>query len=124
MLPKVVVYDPALTVGLPPQVTGPSAFNALAHAVEALYAPGCNPVTSALALEGARAINRSLPTAMHDPANLDGRSDLLYGAYLSGMALGATSAGAAPQDLPRARRDASTSSTPMPTPSCCPMPSP
>ncbi len=92
MLPKVVVYDPALTVGLPPQVTGPSAFNALAHAVEALYAPGCNPVTSALALEGARAINRSLPTAMHDPANLDGRSDLLYGAYLSGMALGATSA--------------------------------
>jgi maleylacetate reductase len=92
VLPKVVVYDPALTVGLPPQVTGPSAFNALAHAVEALYAPGCNPVTSALALEGARAINRSLPTAMHDPADLDGRSDLLYGAYLSGMALGATSA--------------------------------
>jgi len=92
VLPKVVVYDPALTVGLPPQVTGPSAFNALAHAVEALYAPGCNPVTSALALEGARAINRSLPTTMHDPANLDGRTDLLYGAYLSGMALGATSA--------------------------------
>jgi alcohol dehydrogenase class IV len=92
VLPKVVVYDPALTVGLPPQVTGPSAFNALAHAVEALYAPGCNPVTSALALEGARAINRSLPAAMHDPADLDGRSDLLYGAYLSGMALGATSA--------------------------------
>jgi maleylacetate reductase len=92
VLPKVVVYDPVLTLGLPPQVTGPSAFNALAHSVEALYAPGCNPVVSALALEGVRAINRSLPTVMHDPSNLDGRSDLLYGAYLSGMALGATSA--------------------------------
>jgi maleylacetate reductase len=92
VLPKAVVYDPALTVGLPASVTGPSAFNALAHAVEALYAPGCNPVVSALALEGARAINRSLPTVMRDPADLDGRGDLLYGAYLSGLALGATAA--------------------------------
>ena len=93
VLPKVVVYDPALTIGLPPNVTGPSAFNALAHSVEALYATGCNPVTSALALEGVRAIARSLPTVMADPADVDGRSDLLYGAYLSGIALGTTSAG-------------------------------
>ena len=93
VLPKVVVYDPMLTVGLPPNVTGPSAFNALAHSVEALYATGCNPVTSALALEGVRAIARSLPTVMADGADIDGRSDLLYGAYLSGIALGTTSAG-------------------------------
>ena len=55
VLPRVVVYDPELTVGLPPHVTGPSAFNALAHSVEALWAPGCNPVTTAIALEGVRA---------------------------------------------------------------------
>ena len=61
VVPKVVIYDPALTVGLPPQVTGPSAFNALAHCVEALYATGRNPVTSAMALEGVRAIRQSLP---------------------------------------------------------------
>ncbi|WP_419788644.1 iron-containing alcohol dehydrogenase, partial [Pseudomonas aeruginosa] len=42
VLPKVVIYDPELTLGLPTGVTGPSAFNALAHCVEALYAPGCN----------------------------------------------------------------------------------
>jgi maleylacetate reductase len=93
VLPKVVVYDPELTVGLPPGITGPSAFNALAHCVEALYAPGCNPVTSALALEGVRAIHRSLPTVMDSPEDLDGRSDLLYGAYLAGVALGATGTG-------------------------------
>jgi maleylacetate reductase len=93
VLPRVVIYDPALTTGLPPNVTGPSAFNALAHSVEALYATGCNPVTSALALEGVRAIARSLPAVMADPADVDGRSDLLYGAYLSGIALGTTSAG-------------------------------
>lgn len=93
VLPKTVVYDPVLTVGLPPQVTGPSAFNALAHSVEALYAPGNNPVTSALALEGVRAIHRSLPTVMASPGDLDARGTLLYGAYLSGIALGTTSTG-------------------------------
>ena len=93
VLPKVVVYDPLLTLGLPPSVTGPSAFNALAHSVEALYATGSNPVTTALALEGVRAISRSLPTVMADGSDVAGRSDLLYGAYLSGIALGTTSAG-------------------------------
>jgi maleylacetate reductase len=93
VLPRTVIYDPALTVGLPANVTGPSAFNALAHSVEALYARGCNPVTTALALEGARAIARSLPGVIAEPTDLDGRGDLLYGAYLSGIALGTTSAG-------------------------------
>ena len=85
MLPKVVIYDPELTLDLPTGVTGPSAFNALAHCVEALYAPGCNPVTSALAFEGVRAIHHSLPTVMDEPDDLDGRAELLYGAYLAGV---------------------------------------
>lgn len=91
--PKTVVYDPGLTVGLPPQVTGPSAFNALAHSVESLYAPGHNPITSVLALEGVRAIHDSLPTVMTSPGDVDARGTLLYGAYLSGVALGTTAAG-------------------------------
>ncbi|MEQ1873479.1 MAG: maleylacetate reductase [Ilumatobacteraceae bacterium] len=93
VLPRVVVYDPELTLGLPAHVTGPSAFNALAHSVEGLYATGCNPITSALALEAVRAIARSLPLVMHSPRDVDARGDLMYGAALSGMALGATSAG-------------------------------
>jgi maleylacetate reductase len=91
--PQVVVYDPELTVGLPTFVTGPSAFNALAHSVEALYAPGCNPVVTVLALEGVRAIARSLAAVMADPTDLTARGDLLYGAYLSGVSLGSTAAG-------------------------------
>jgi maleylacetate reductase len=91
--PRTVVYDAELTVGLPPHITGPSAFNALAHAVEALYAPGCNPVTTALALDGVRAVSRSLPSVMERPTDIDARSELLYGAYLCGVALGSTSAG-------------------------------
>jgi maleylacetate reductase len=90
--PRTVIYDPELTFGLPLGVTGPSAFNALAHSVEALYAPGHNPVVSALAMEGVRAIHRSLPAVMAAPTDPAARADLLYGAYLSGMALGATAA--------------------------------
>src|SRR5205823_6564051 len=39
VLPKTVIYDPALTVSLPPSISGPSGMNAIAHCVEALYAP-------------------------------------------------------------------------------------
>jgi maleylacetate reductase len=93
VLPRVVVYDPALTVGLPPQVTGPSGMNALAHCVEALYAPGANPVTSLLAEEGARMLHRGLPAAVADPANLAARSDALLGAWMAGASLAVAGVG-------------------------------
>jgi maleylacetate reductase len=91
--PRVVVYDPELTIGLPAGVTGPSAFNALAHSINALWAAGTNPITVALALEAVRAIAASLPTVMAHPDDVEARGDLLYGAALSGMTLGATSTG-------------------------------
>ena len=93
VLPKVVLYDPALTVSLPPHISGPSGMNAIAHCVEALYAPDANPITSLVAAEGIRALARSLPIVVDQPANLDARADALYGAALAGSALGATSMG-------------------------------
>jgi maleylacetate reductase len=86
-LPRVVVYDPALTIGLPPDVTAASGFNALAHCVEALYAPGTNPVVALHADEGIRALRTALPRAVATPGALDARSRALYGAYLAGAAL-------------------------------------
>jgi alcohol dehydrogenase class IV len=87
VLPRVVLYDPELTVGLPPRVTGSSGMNALAHCVEALYGPGANPVTALSALEGTRALARGLPVAVSRPEDLDGRTDALYGAHLGGASL-------------------------------------
>ena len=92
-LPRTVLYDPALTTGLPPEVTGPSGMNALAHAVEALYAPGANPATSLLAEEGARVLQDALPRAVADPASLPARSDALLGAWLGGASLAAAGVG-------------------------------
>jgi maleylacetate reductase len=93
VLPRTVVYDPALTTGLPAEVTGPSGMNALAHCVEATYAPGANPVTSLLAEEGARLLQRGLPRAVADPADLSARSDALLGAFMAGASMAAAGVG-------------------------------
>ena len=46
VLPKTVIYDPALTLTLPPKIAGPSGMNAIAHCVEGLYAMDGNPIIS------------------------------------------------------------------------------
>jgi maleylacetate reductase len=93
VLPKVVIYDPELTFSLPRSITGPSAINAMAHSVEALYVPGANPVTSLMAEEGLRALAHGLPIAVERPEDLEGRSEVFYGAYLAGAALAAVGTG-------------------------------
>jgi maleylacetate reductase len=85
--PDVVVYDPELTLSLPPNIAGPSGMNALAHSVEAMYGPGANPVITAVALESIAALARALPIVTATPDDLAARSDALYGAYLAGVAL-------------------------------------
>lgn len=93
VLPKAVVYDPELTFSLPPNITGPSAMNAMAHCVEAFYAPGANPITSLIAEEGIRALARGVPEAVESPEGVRGRSDTLYGAYLAGAAFAVAGSG-------------------------------
>jgi maleylacetate reductase len=88
MLPRSVIYDPALTVSLPPNVSGPSGMNAIAHCVEGLYARNANPIMSLLAAEGIRALAGALPIVVKEPSDMDARSDALYGAWLAGTVLG------------------------------------
>jgi alcohol dehydrogenase class IV len=89
VLPKTVIYDPTLTLTLPAKIAGPSGMNAMAHCVEALYAQDANPIISLLAIEGIRALARSLPLVVGEPNNLESRADALYGAWLGGTVLGA-----------------------------------
>ena len=93
VLPKTVIYDPELTVSLPPSITGPSAMNAIAHCVEAFYAPGANPIASLMAEEGIRALASGVPTAVSDPEDLEGRTETLYGAHLAGAAFASAGGG-------------------------------
>jgi maleylacetate reductase len=93
VLPRVVLYDPALTVGLPAKVSGPSGMNALAHCVEALYAEDANPIARLMAADGIRALGHALPLVVTQPLDLEARSEALYGSWLAGSVLGMAAMG-------------------------------
>jgi maleylacetate reductase len=88
VLPKTVLYDPALTLSMPASLSAASGINAIAHCVEALYAQDGNPVISNIAEEGIRLLSASLPVVVKEPGNVESRSQAMCGAWLGGVALG------------------------------------
>lgn len=95
VLPRAVIYDPAMVDTLPRQVAGPSGMNAIAHCVEALYAVDANPIVSMIAEEGIRALAASLPDVVDANVTGERRRAALglaqYGAWLAGTALNGVS---------------------------------
>ena len=89
--PEVVVYDVDLTLSLPVALTMTSALNAIAHAMEAFYAPDRNPVIEAMCRDAIRAFKTSIPILVADPTNRDARADALYAAWCCSTALGQVS---------------------------------
>lgn len=88
ILPAMVIYDPDLLASLPPAVAGPSAMNAMAHAVEALYAEAANPLISLLAEESIRAMGQALPGFLQDAGATAPWEEGFYAAWLAGICLG------------------------------------
>ena len=93
ILPGTVVYDVALTLGLPVPLSVTSGINALAHAVEALYSEQVDPVTDELALRAITLLAGALPAIAADPAGTDARAAALEAAWLAGTCLGTASMG-------------------------------
>ncbi|MGW4528692.1 maleylacetate reductase [Amycolatopsis sp. NPDC004378] len=92
--PSTVVYDPELTVGVPPALTAASGLNALAHCVEAVYDTQASPIIHLLAVRGAHALASALPRAVSMGDDLTARGETLFGAWLAGTALGVARMGA------------------------------
>lgn len=88
VLPEVVVYDADLTLTLPATLTATSGLNAIAHAVEALYAEDANPIASMLAEQAIAMMAPALRSIARDPSDRAARSDALYGAWACGTCLG------------------------------------
>lgn len=86
--PEVVVYDVDLTMTLPVGLTVTSALNAIAHAMEALYAPDRNPVIEAMVREALPAFRDALPALARNPQDPDARAGALYAAWCCSTALG------------------------------------
>jgi len=86
LMPRAVVADPELTVGLPAAITAATGMDALTHAVEALCAPGYQPMCDALAAEAIRLIDAHLETATKDPTNVEARSQMMMASSLAAIA--------------------------------------
>jgi alcohol dehydrogenase class IV len=85
--PGAVLYDPQVTLDLPPRASAETGMNALAHCVEAAWSPARTVEAEAVALAGAARIYRWLPAVCERPGDLEARSEMLAGAMLGGRAL-------------------------------------
>ncbi|MEO4047147.1 iron-containing alcohol dehydrogenase [Pseudomonas sp. CAU 1711] len=86
MMPKIVVSDPELTVGMPAWVTAGTGMDAFSHCLEAYCAPGFHPMADGIAVEGMRLIQQSLVRAVKTPDDLDARADMLAAAAMGATA--------------------------------------
>jgi maleylacetate reductase len=91
--PVLAVYDPVLTRTLPPATSAASGMNALAHAIEALYAPDATEISTLFALQSMRLLRSALPRVVAWPRDGDARRDALLGAHFAGCALDLASMG-------------------------------
>ena len=93
VVPTLTIYDPELTLTMPPAFAAASGMNAMAQAVANAAAEDANPISSVMALEGIRALAHSLPVIISEPGNMDARAGAMYGASLAGAALGTGTTG-------------------------------
>lgn len=91
--PRLVVYDPELTLSLPADVSAASGMNAIAHAVEAMYAADAGPVATRAAESAIRLLAGALPRIVARPDDLEARMQALQGAHAAGVALNLASMG-------------------------------
>jgi maleylacetate reductase len=82
-----IVYEPELTLEMPPQVTAGTALNALTHCAEALYVPDRSDESDEHALQGAALIAQHLPAVLANGHDLEARKGLLEGSMHGGAAL-------------------------------------
>jgi alcohol dehydrogenase class IV len=93
VLPRTIVYDAALMLTLPVELSVASGLNALAHCVDSMWGPRVDPLDQALAGEGIRALAEGLPRVVADPHNVAGREQTLYGAYLAAVSFASAGSG-------------------------------
>jgi maleylacetate reductase len=93
IVPKLVLYDPQLTLDLPPALTASTGINALAHCIEALYSKTRNPLSTAAAASAVKHIHNALLNCYQEGKNLEMRNEMLLGAHLAGLSLASVSMG-------------------------------
>ena len=86
LLAKAVFADPELTLDLPPHLTAATGMDALTHNVESYLSPAYHPLCDGIALEGVRIAAKALRIAVHEPQQLQARSDMLMSSMMGAVA--------------------------------------
>jgi len=86
MVPKIVILDPVVTVGLPAVLTGATGMDALSHSLEAWCSPVYHPMAEGIAIEGIRLVREFLPQAMADGSDLEARTQMLVASTMGATA--------------------------------------
>ena len=86
MMPKLVIADPRLTVGLPPKITAAVGMDALSHNLEAYCSPVYHPIAQGVALEAISLIKQWLPVAVRDGTNIEARSHMMAASSMGATA--------------------------------------
>jgi maleylacetate reductase len=87
VLPRTVIYDPELTMGLPAAVSAASGMNAIAHCVEGLWIAERTPFTVALAADALARWAVHLKRVVAAPDDREARGECLVAAWLAGTVL-------------------------------------
>jgi alcohol dehydrogenase class IV len=86
MLPSLVIADPELTLGLPPNITAAVGMDALSHNLEAFCSPFYHPLAQGVALEGMRLVKEWLPLACHEGGNVTARTHMMAASTMGASA--------------------------------------
>jgi alcohol dehydrogenase class IV len=87
MIPRGVLIDPELTVGLPSEVTAQTGMDAITQLIESYVSRRTQPISQVLALDGLTRALQAIEAAVADGNNRPAREAMAYAAFLSGMAL-------------------------------------
>ncbi len=86
-IPDLALVDPGLTLSCPQELTATCGMDCFTQLVEGYLSTAGSSLTDAMALDGIKAVNQSLYRAYTDGDDLKARSNLAYGAMLSGIVL-------------------------------------
>lgn len=86
MMPRAVVCDPELTVGMPARITAGTGMDAFSHCLEAYCAPGFHPLADGIAVEGMRLVAGALVRAVRTPGDIEARSHMMAAAAMGATA--------------------------------------
>jgi len=87
LYPAIAMSDPELMVTIPAHLTATTGLDALSHAIEAYINVDANAYSDMVALEAIKQIAAHLPACVYNGSGIEARSGMAWGATLAGAAI-------------------------------------